>query len=142
MSMSSSSSFLPHHLNFTIDRPRFDQSTYLGRVRHFLDVIDPLTLLTRDHQLNAALQTLHNYKKGILPNLGPNAQKHEIEEALWQAKKIKVNKRRNGVQRKVVSSSESAQHSTAYCTGARHWRSSHTQVQHRGDHSFSQICSY
>lgn len=66
---------------FNLDEPRYDQSTYLGRVRHFLGVIDPLTLLSSDKTINDATDLVNKYKRG--------EQVNASEEELWGAKKIK-----------------------------------------------------
>jgi tricarboxylate carrier len=42
--------------------PRYDQHTYIGRVKHFLDVIDPATLLADDKQINSAKLLVNNYR--------------------------------------------------------------------------------
>jgi hypothetical protein len=39
---------------FSLDKPRFDQSTYYGRFLHFLHVTDPRTLLNSDKQIREA----------------------------------------------------------------------------------------
>jgi hypothetical protein len=36
---------------FQLDGSKYDQTTYFGRVRGFLDLIDPRTLLTSDEEL-------------------------------------------------------------------------------------------
>jgi len=36
---------------FRLDRPKYDQSTFAGRFRHFVDVIDPRTLFTSSAQV-------------------------------------------------------------------------------------------
>jgi tricarboxylate carrier len=66
---------------FWLDRPRYDQSTYAGRVRHFSGVISPLTLFVTDAKLKQSLSLLDQFKRGELKN--PDI------EALWSAKRIK-----------------------------------------------------
>ena len=56
----------------------FDESTYQGRLRHFLNVIDPRTLLVSDEQVSKAIELLKN----------PNRTQVSDEE-LWNALKIK-----------------------------------------------------
>eukprot|EP00823_Brevimastigomonas_motovehiculus_P006295 TRINITY_DN517_c0_g1_i1.p1 TRINITY_DN517_c0_g1~~TRINITY_DN517_c0_g1_i1.p1 ORF type:complete len:339 (+),score=61.49 TRINITY_DN517_c0_g1_i1:57-1073(+) len=65
-----------------IRKPFYDQSTYWGRLRHFLDVIDPRTLFTSDTQLKKSVDLVEHYKQ--TSTLPPNTT---VEE-LWQAKKI------------------------------------------------------
>ncbi|BFY97893.1 hypothetical protein BsWGS_00933 [Bradybaena similaris] len=76
--MAPDSSYPPFQLN----QSRFDQSTFRGRLRHFLDVIDPRTLLTSSKQLDDAVKLLADYKNGTLP---PGV----TDEQLWKAQKIK-----------------------------------------------------
>ncbi|KAL3863798.1 hypothetical protein ACJMK2_005532 [Sinanodonta woodiana] len=57
-------------------------STFFGRWRHFLDVIDPRTLFTTEHQLKDAIQLLDAFKSKQLPPGTTNEQ-------LWNAQKIK-----------------------------------------------------
>jgi tricarboxylate carrier len=54
----------------------FDQSTYSGRIRHFLNVIDPRTLLRSDEEVLRAVQLLKNPGKAT-------------DEELWEALKLK-----------------------------------------------------
>lgn len=58
------------------------QSTFQGRFRHFLDVIDPRTLFTSDLKLQNSIKLLDLYKQGNLPPNITNAD-------LWNAQKIK-----------------------------------------------------
>ncbi|XP_051894583.1 sideroflexin-5-like isoform X2 [Pristis pectinata] len=67
---------------FAPGRARFDQSTFSGRFRHFLDIIDPRTLFVTESRLKAAVQLLEDFKLGTLP-LGISNQQ------LWEAQKIK-----------------------------------------------------
>ncbi|XP_063963552.1 sideroflexin-5-like [Lytechinus pictus] len=67
---------------FHLSKPRFDQSTFLGRYRHFLDIIDPRTLFVSKKKLNDSIELLAAYKKGSLPDGVTNKQ-------LWEAQKIK-----------------------------------------------------
>ncbi|XP_002740958.2 sideroflexin-5-like [Saccoglossus kowalevskii] len=67
---------------FQLGGSRFDQSTVLGRYRHFLDVVDPRTLFTSKTQLQNSIQLLEDYKSGTLSSDTTNRQ-------LWQAQKVK-----------------------------------------------------
>ena len=71
-------SLLPPKID--LDRPRYDQSSYWGRARHFFITTNPLNLLASPAQLDAAKQTVEQYKAGQLPNIS--------EEELWQAKSL------------------------------------------------------
>jgi len=71
-------SLLPPKID--LDRPRYDQSSYWGRARHFFVTTNPLNLLASPAQLDAAKLTVEQYKAGQLPNIS--------EEELWQAKSL------------------------------------------------------
>jgi hypothetical protein len=60
---------------FQLGKPRFDQSTFSGRLRHFLDVVDPRTLFTREEALQASVQLLDQYKQG---SLGPSITNKQV----------------------------------------------------------------
>ncbi|CAG01254.1 unnamed protein product [Tetraodon nigroviridis] len=67
---------------FALGKSRFDQSTFSGRLRHFLDVIDPSTLFVTEKRLQESVELLHRFKQGSLPAGVTDAQ-------LWQAQKVK-----------------------------------------------------
>ncbi|XP_070776137.1 sideroflexin-5a [Enoplosus armatus] len=67
---------------FQHGKSRFDQSTFFGRFRHFLDVIDPSTLFVTEKRLQECVELLDCFKQGSLPPEVTDAQ-------LWQAQKIK-----------------------------------------------------
>ncbi|CAI9736417.1 sideroflexin-5-like isoform X1 [Octopus vulgaris] len=67
---------------FQLDSSRFNQETFTGRLLHFLDVIDPRTLLVSDKKLQSSIQLLELYRKGQLPDNVPSKQ-------LWEAQKVK-----------------------------------------------------
>ncbi|KAK6174322.1 hypothetical protein SNE40_017625 [Patella caerulea] len=67
---------------FQLNKPRFDQGTFVGRWRHFLNVIDPRTLLTTESQLKESISLLEDYKNG---QLKPGV----TDSDLWKAQKIK-----------------------------------------------------
>ncbi|KAI9545854.1 Sideroflexin-5 [Dissostichus eleginoides] len=67
---------------FQHGKPRFDQNTFSGRFRHFLDVIDPSTLFVSEKRLQESVELLDRFKQGTLPPGVTDAQ-------LWQAQKIK-----------------------------------------------------
>ncbi|XP_072532982.1 sideroflexin-5a isoform X2 [Salminus brasiliensis] len=56
--------------------------SFYGRLRHFLDVIDPRTLFVSETRLNECVQLLERFKSGKLPPSVTNTQ-------LWEAQKIK-----------------------------------------------------
>ncbi|XP_028902319.1 sideroflexin-5 isoform X4 [Ornithorhynchus anatinus] len=67
---------------FQLGKPRFQQTSFYGRFRHFLDIIDPRTLFVTESRLREAVQLLDDYKHGALP---PGV----TDEQLWGAQKIK-----------------------------------------------------
>lgn len=71
----------PWH-EFSLVYPRFDQSTFSGRLRHFLTIIDPRTLFATHRQQQEALSLLDKYKNHTLP------EGVTVEE-LWDARKIR-----------------------------------------------------
>jgi tricarboxylate carrier len=71
-----------HYPPFVLGRPRFDQSNFAGRLRHFLDVIDPRTLFVSAEKLQQSIELLDRFKNGSLP---PTVS----DKDLWEAQKIK-----------------------------------------------------
>ncbi|XP_072026772.1 sideroflexin-5-like [Amphiura filiformis] len=67
---------------FQLNKPRFDQGTFLGRYKHFLDIIDPRTLFTSKQQLEDAIKLLDDYKNGTVPE-------GTTDEELWVEQKRK-----------------------------------------------------
>ncbi|KAL5021405.1 hypothetical protein ScPMuIL_000560 [Solemya velum] len=67
---------------FKLNKSRFDQSNFQGRLRHFLDVIDPRTLLTTEAKLQRCIKLLEDFQHGSLP---PGISNKE----LWEAQKVK-----------------------------------------------------
>ncbi|XP_006201627.2 LOW QUALITY PROTEIN: sideroflexin-5 [Vicugna pacos] len=68
--------------SFQLGKPRFQQTSFYGRLRHYLDIIDPRTLFVTERRLREAVQLLEDYKHG---NLQPGV----TNEQLWSAQKIK-----------------------------------------------------
>ncbi|XP_068182124.1 sideroflexin-5b isoform X1 [Antennarius striatus] len=67
---------------FQLGRPRYDQSSFLGRLRHFIDIIDPSTLFVSEKKLTGCIKLLDDYKRGMLPS---GISDHQ----LWEAQKVK-----------------------------------------------------
>ncbi|XP_067931539.1 sideroflexin-5-like [Watersipora subatra] len=60
----------------------YDQTTFTGRLCHFLDLIDPRSLFTTEKQLSNAVSLLDDYQNG---NLGSGISDRD----LWEAQKVK-----------------------------------------------------
>ncbi|XP_069977865.1 sideroflexin-1 isoform X1 [Penaeus vannamei] len=63
-----------------LDEPRWDQSTYEGRARHFFTTTNPMNLLCTPAQLENARDIVTRYRKGEDLKLS--------EEEIWKAKNI------------------------------------------------------
>uniref|UniRef100_A0A3B3RLL7 Sideroflexin 5b n=1 Tax=Paramormyrops kingsleyae TaxID=1676925 RepID=A0A3B3RLL7_9TELE len=67
---------------FQLGKSQYNQKTFSGRLRHFLDVIDPRTLFVSEIRLKECMKLLDDFKHGSLP---PGVS----DEQLWEAQKIK-----------------------------------------------------
>ncbi|XP_028315284.1 sideroflexin-5b isoform X1 [Gouania willdenowi] len=67
---------------FQLGRPRYDQGSFLGRLRHFVDIIDPSTLFVSEKRLKESIKLLDDYKHNSLTPGVTDCQ-------LWEAQKIK-----------------------------------------------------
>ncbi|KFR00869.1 Sideroflexin-2, partial [Opisthocomus hoazin] len=68
-------------LGFDIDAPRWDQSTFAGRLRHFLSITDPRTALVPEEELDRAKALVEGCRAGLVP---PGSS----QEQLLYAKKL------------------------------------------------------
>ncbi|XP_075391049.1 sideroflexin-2 [Tenrec ecaudatus] len=66
---------------FNIDAPRWDQSMFLGRVKHFFNITDPRTVLVPERELDWAKLMVEKSRMGTVP---PGTQ---VEQLLY-AKKL------------------------------------------------------
>ncbi|XP_054516447.1 sideroflexin-2 isoform X1 [Pan troglodytes] len=66
---------------FNIDAPRWDQRTFLGRVKHFLNITDPRTVFVSERELDWAKVMVEKSRMGVVP---PGTQ---VEQLLY-AKKL------------------------------------------------------
>jgi sideroflexin-1/3 len=63
-----------------IDEPRYDQSTYIGRAKHFFVTTNPLNILASDKELENAKDIVESFRKSkSLPS-------NVTVDQLWQAK--------------------------------------------------------
>ncbi len=46
-----------------IDEPRYDQSTYIGRAKHFFVTTNPLNILASDKELENAKDIVESFRK-------------------------------------------------------------------------------
>jgi hypothetical protein len=60
-----------------IETPRYDQSTFLGRARHFFITTNPLNVLASDAQLDRAKAIVESYRAG-------KEDKALTEEQIWE----------------------------------------------------------
>lgn len=67
-------------MSINIDRPRYDQSSYIGRAKHFFVTTNPLNILATNSQLEESKKIVENYRssKTLPSNLS--------EDDLWNAK--------------------------------------------------------
>ena len=63
-----------------IDESRYDQSTYLGRAKHFFVTTNPLNILASDKQLDEAKEVVESYRATKQLPAGVD------EEKLWKSK--------------------------------------------------------
>ncbi|KAG1677680.1 Sideroflexin-2 [Nymphon striatum] len=68
-------------LNIDIEQPRWDQQTFVGRLKHFFNITDPRTVLCSNSELEAAKTLVTQHRDKTLPA-------DVTEEQLWHAKKL------------------------------------------------------
>ncbi|NWQ72772.1 SFXN2 protein, partial [Columbina picui] len=66
---------------FNIDAPRWDQSTFMGRLKHFFNITDPRTILVPEEELDQAKALVEGWRAGLVP---PGSS----QEQLLYAKKL------------------------------------------------------
>ncbi|KAK1175147.1 sideroflexin-5-like [Acipenser oxyrinchus oxyrinchus] len=67
---------------FQLGKALYDQTTFSGRLRHYMDIIDPRMLFVTESRLKESQKLLDDFKHGSLP---PGVS----EKQLWEAQKIK-----------------------------------------------------
>lgn len=63
-----------------LDEPRWDQSSFVGRAKHFFVTTNPLNVLATDDELDAAKRKVHEYRSGFHPDMS--------EDEIWRAKQL------------------------------------------------------
>lgn len=64
-----------------LDRPRYDQTTFSGRAKHFFIITNPLNLFCSGTELNEAKVLVHAYRAGTEP---PGL----TDDQIWRAKNV------------------------------------------------------
>ncbi len=67
--------------NIDLSKPRYDQSTYRGRAKHFFETTNPMTIFASNRQLAEAAQLVNAHKRG-------EVQSNVSEDELWRAKAL------------------------------------------------------
>ncbi|XP_059050630.1 sideroflexin-1-3 [Achroia grisella] len=67
-------------MSIDLDKPRYDQSTYTGRAKHFLQLTNPLNVLASDKELDEAKNIVTEFRKSRKMPPGYD------EEKLWRTK--------------------------------------------------------
>ncbi|XP_065833753.1 sideroflexin-1-like [Oscarella lobularis] len=70
-----------HTPRINLDKPRYDQSTFSGRAKHFFQTTDPRNLLASEKQLDAAKELLALYRKG-------EENEKTTHDEVWRAKTL------------------------------------------------------
>ena len=64
-----------------LSAPRYDQTTFEGRAKHFFATTNPLNVLATDKQLDTALKIVKDYEKG-------EEDKSLTDDEIWAAKEL------------------------------------------------------
>ena len=64
-----------------IENPRYDQSSFEGRAKHFFITTNPLNVLASDEELDKAKKIVEDYRKGT-------EDKSLTEDDIWKAKEL------------------------------------------------------
>ena len=76
---------------FSLEKERYDQTTYSGRFRKMVDVVDPRTLFYSQKDIDEAVNLLKDFKTQEEQKIDSKMSGYRrFDDAeLWQAKKIK-----------------------------------------------------
>ena len=64
-----------------LDQPRYDQSTFEGRAKHFFATTNPMNVLASDQELDSAKKIVLDYKAG-------KEDKKLTDDEIWKAKEL------------------------------------------------------
>lgn len=64
-----------------LSQPRFDQTTFEGRAKHFFSTTNPLNVLASDEELDRAKKIVQDYEKGTI-------DEKLSEDEIWAAKEL------------------------------------------------------
>lgn len=64
-----------------INEPRWDQRTFVGRLKHFASITDPRFSLSSTKEIGEAKSLINDFRRGMLP-------KGTTEEQIWRAKHL------------------------------------------------------
>nr|XP_039252417.1 sideroflexin-2-like [Styela clava] len=67
--------------NFDITKPRWDQGTFFGRLRHFVSITDPRLAIAGQKELEAARNLVDDFKCGMMP-------RGTTVEQIWKARHL------------------------------------------------------
>jgi len=70
--------------NFSLTKPRYDQSSFFGRMRHFLAFTNPATVFVSESELEDMKRKLEQFKNNTLPS-------NVTEDELWRARYVLEN---------------------------------------------------
>ena len=61
-----------------LDKPRYNQDTYIGRAKHFFQTTNPLNIFASNSQLQTAATLVKQYRAGLEP---PNTTLEQVYTA-------------------------------------------------------------
>ncbi|XP_029466135.1 sideroflexin-2 [Rhinatrema bivittatum] len=69
---------------FNIDTPRWDQTTFVGRLKHFLNITDPRTVVVSEQELDRAKVLVDSCRAGTVPP-GTSAEQLHYAKKLYDS---------------------------------------------------------
>ena len=64
-----------------IEKPRYDQTVFEGRLKHFFATVNPLNVFATDAELQNAKRIVDSFRNGTL-------DKNLTEDEIWKAKEL------------------------------------------------------